>query len=98
MAPSASTRVEKGITRSEESADLETNQRFRYYESDRILGRLYRAIDEDAFFRDLEDDNLSLFSHEAEDNVLCEIMHFVKKSMSGRNWLPLESLAIEIRD
>src|SRR5947209_9913080 len=80
MAPSASIPVEKGIKRPEDSsiAASDETHRFNYYESQRVLGRLYRAIDEDVFFSDLEDDTSSLFSHEPTENVLEEIWRFVE--------------------
>lgn len=99
MAPSASTKVEKGITRSSESVEkLESSGRFRYYESDRVLGRLFRAIDEDLFFSDLEDDTSSIFSHEGTDNVLEEIWQFVQHMMQGYAWKDYEDVAIQLRD
>ncbi|KIW21574.1 hypothetical protein PV08_02154 [Exophiala spinifera] len=77
MAPSASTKVEKGIKRPKDLAPPKKGQTYRYYESEKILGRLYRAVDEDAFFDDLEDDTSSLFSKTATDNVLAEILDWV---------------------
>ena len=84
MAPSASTKVSKGITRSdlaEQSTD-EPRSGYRYYESDKVLGELFRAIDEDIFFQDLEDDASSLFSLDATNNVLTDILAWVKSRIS----------------
>ncbi|OAP64177.1 hypothetical protein AYL99_00149 [Fonsecaea erecta] len=77
MAPSASTKVEKGIERPEQTPLPSGRQRYRYYESTRILGRLYRAVNEDSFFEDLEDDTSSLFSKAATNEVLRDIRDWV---------------------
>jgi len=101
MAPSASTKVEKGIKRPTDPApDNESPQRYRYYESERILGQLYRAIDEDVFFEALEDDNSSLFSRDGGDNVIAEIWQWVCASMDGKTVIPKQYLDIagEVRD
>ncbi|KAK5940398.1 hypothetical protein PMZ80_007818 [Knufia obscura] len=99
MAPSASTRVEKGIKRPTDSTlDNERPQRYRYYESDRVLGKLYRAIDEDIFFEDLEDDTSSLFSKDASDNVMREIWRWVRGAMRGRDVKQYLTVAQEVRD
>lgn len=100
MAPSASTKVEKGIKREELSAkaDLGKPDRYRYYESTKILGHLYRAIDEDIFFQKLENDNLSLYSYEAKDDVIQEIWAFVMDALRGRDWRSYVDTAWEVRN
>lgn len=99
MVPSASTKVEKGIKRPTDAAsDDEQPQRYRYYESDRVLGRLYRAVNEDIFFGDLEDDTSSVFSTPASDNVIIEIWRWVRTSMRGRNVKQYLHVAGEVRD
>jgi len=99
MAPSASTTVEKGVKRPTEPVpDDGLIGRYRYYESDRILGRLYRAIDEDIFFEDLEDDSSSLFSKDPSDNVIIEIWRWVRGAMNGRDIEQYLQLAGEVRD
>ncbi|KAK5072515.1 hypothetical protein LTR51_005153 [Lithohypha guttulata] len=100
MAPSASIKVEKGIERRSDplSEALEGRQRYRYFESERILGRLYRAIDEDLFFGELEDDTSSLFSSAATDNVLPEILKFISDMMRGQDWKRYLPKAREVRD
>ncbi|KAK5092135.1 hypothetical protein LTR70_005740 [Exophiala xenobiotica] len=99
MAPSASTKVEKGIKRPTDTAlDEEQPQRYRYYESDRVLGRLYRAIDEDIFFEDLEDDTSSLFSKDASDDVINEIWCWVRAAISEKHVKQYLDVAGEVRD
>ncbi|KIW30891.1 uncharacterized protein PV07_02583 [Cladophialophora immunda] len=97
MAPSASTKVEKGIKRPEETALPDGRHRYRYYESDRILGRLYRAVNEDTFFEDLEDDASSLFS-KAATNVLGDIRDWVVTHISSTRVQAFLTRAREVRD
>ncbi|KIX94715.1 uncharacterized protein Z520_09405 [Fonsecaea multimorphosa CBS 102226] len=98
MAPSASTIVEKGIKRPEEAALPDGRQRYRYYESDRILGRLYRAVNEDTFFDDLEDDTSSLFSKEPTNDVLRDICDWVVSHLGHPRVQAFLTQAREVRD
>ncbi|KAK5515820.1 hypothetical protein LTR07_007331 [Exophiala xenobiotica] len=101
MAPTASTKVEKGIKRpAAVDADVAPNRGrgYRYYESDRVLGRLYRAVDEDTFFQDLEDETSSLFSMEASDNVLEDVRDWVVSSINYSRVQAYHTMAREVRD
>ena len=77
MAPSASVKVEKGIVvrnRTDETSNTGDTYGYRYYESQKILGKLYRAIDEEAFFEDLQEDgDGSIFSRENNENILQDL-------------------------
>lgn len=98
MAPSASTKVEKGVKRPAEMAAPEGNQRYRYYESNNVLGKLYRAVDEDIFFRDLEHDAGSIFSKEAADTALGEILEWVEGQIDAGVIMEYASIATEARN
>lgn len=100
VAPSASTKVEKGIKRPTDLTEpSEGDQKYRYYESDRILGKLYRAIDEDIFFQDLEDDLSSIFSTDAADTVLKEILWWVTEHLDVEDdYTDYMDLAQDVRD
>lgn len=101
MAPSASTKVEKGVKRPADLVDLappEGNQRYRYYESDKILGKLFRAIDEDLFFLNLEDDVSSIFSKEPANTVLGEILEWVHVNVDEHEYMRYWDLAKEVRN
>ncbi|KAK5553706.1 hypothetical protein LTR46_008252 [Exophiala xenobiotica] len=101
MAPTASTKVEKGIKRpAAVDVDVTPNRGrgYRYYESDRVLGRLYRAVDEDTFFQDLEDETSSLFSMEASNNVLEDIRDWVVSSINYSQVQAYHTMASEVRD
>ena len=100
MAPSPSVKVEKGIKRPEEPEALQAGgkQRYRYYESDKLLGKLYRAIDEDLFFQDLEDDSSSMFSRDPTDNVQKEMLSLAQRLMDECTWKEWISIAVEVKD
>ncbi|KAL9621361.1 MAG: hypothetical protein Q9160_004252 [Pyrenula sp. 1 TL-2023] len=100
MAPSPSTKVEKGIDRpaTRSSAALSGTQRYRYFTSDRVLGRLYRALDEDAFFRELEEDTTSIFSLGAPNTLFEEILEWVEKRIRPDRFEVYLELATKVRD
>ena len=100
MAPSVSVKVEKGVKRpSDLSADeSDEPQRFRYYEFQRVLGRLYRAINEDLFFEDLEDNTSSLFSRDSSDDVIRGLSRLAEGYMEGWNWQQYIDIAIEVKE
>lgn len=101
MAPSPSVKVEKGIKRLQRdlsSSSENTQGNYLYYESERILGKLYREIDEDAFFYDLEGDDTSLFSREGTDDVLAEVWDFVLAKGTEVNWRDCLAEAARIKE
>lgn len=98
MAPSASTKVEKGIQRPVEMELPAIDLPYRYYESDRVLGKLYRAVDEDVFFRELEDDASSMFSREAAQTTLGEILEWVETNVDTDIMEDYAETAIEARN
>lgn len=98
MAPTASTKVEKGVHRPAGMAAPEGSQRYRYYESDRVLGKLYRAVDEEVFFQELEDDASSFFSREADDTALGEMLEWVEEQVDTDVMDDYAKLAIEARN
>ena len=63
-----------------------------------MLGRLYRAIDEDIFFEDLEDDTSSLFSKDASDDVINGIWRWVRAAISEKHVKQYLDVAGEVRD
>jgi hypothetical protein len=102
MAPSASTKVERGITREILNSDYAQREvsgtEYRYYESDKVIGQLYRAIDEDLFFQDIEDDATSIFSTDASNNVLSEILDWARPRIGQKHVLQHMDHARELRD
>lgn len=100
MAPTTSVKVENGIDRNSAVADTNENEpgRFRYYESKKVLGRLYRAIDEDLFFDNLEDDTSSIFSHESSDNVLRDLLKLTEGYAKDRQWQQYIDIAMEVKE
>ena len=83
-------KVEKGIIsrdRLDDNTSTDDPSGYRYYESEKILGKLYRAIDEEAIFEDLEEDTEgSIFSTASNENVLQEIWAFVESEMELVEW------------
>lgn len=101
MAPGASTKIEKGISvRALANQDRdETDPRgYRYYESENVLGTLYRSIDEDAFFEALEDDASSVFSKGSNCSVLEQVWSYVEMAAPSVRWRTYLKAAGEIRD
>lgn len=103
MKPSASTPVEEGIRRPEGElpAGPDDPQKYHYYRSDRILGKLYRAVDEDEFFEELRGDEKSLFGREGDDDVLTRTWRFVTERVGdagGAGWREFLAEAAEIKE
>jgi len=102
MAPATNIKVEKGVLSrdsSDDNASTEDPAGYRYYESDKILGTLYRAIDEDAFFENLEEDtDGSIFGRESNENVLQEIWAYVESEMVLVEWSSYLAEAEEIKE
>ncbi|KIW88407.1 uncharacterized protein Z519_10976 [Cladophialophora bantiana CBS 173.52] len=98
MAPSASTKVEKGIKRPDVDVFPSSARHYYYYESDQILGCLYRAVNEDTFFQDLEDDTSSLFSKAPTNDVLKDIRDWVVIYVGYSRIQAFHTIAREFRD
>ena len=102
MAPATNIKVEKGVLSrdsSDDNASTEDPAGYEYYESDRILGKLYRAIDEEAFFEDLEQDTEgSIFGTTSNENVLQEIWTYAESEMLLVEWDSYIPEAKEIKE
>ena len=103
MAPSASVKVEKGIVvrnRTDETSDTGDTHGYRYYESPNILGQLYRAVDEEAFFEDLQEDGEgSIFSRDSNENVLQDLWaELLYAEVTKLDWRSFVDEAEEIKE
>jgi hypothetical protein len=99
MCPSASIKVEKGIKRPlTEDDEAPTNGKYRYYASEKVLGELYRAMDEDIFFETLEDDTSSLFSKGATNHVLREVLDWALRYVDKHRMEKWFGKAREVRE
>lgn len=100
MSPSASIPVTKGIKRQQVQAkdDPDTTHRFKYFESSCALGQLCRAVDEDVFFEELEDDASTLFGHGSSSNVLEEVWLRIEEAMDSTHWQHHITTAEEVRN
>lgn len=67
----------------------------KYYESDKVLGKLYRAINERQVFEDIKKLNI-----QANDNpdVMQHVWEFVVSRSQGILWQHLRDKALEIQD
>jgi hypothetical protein len=109
MAPSPRVVIEAGGLASfedavqneeEEEADpmgeLDNVRSVRYYRSDKALGHLYRAIDEQKFLKDLQ--SASRLSPDQDDTVLLTLWTYVQQHTEIIQWKHHIDLARQIRD
>ena len=78
--------------------DLETFQgpKIRYYESQKVLGHLYRALDEHKFLREVQTDKRKGVA--APRNALNQVLQYVKDKTRGLLWEHFREWALEIKD
>lgn len=109
MAPGRKVKVEEhGIIFEPEEVDfLEDSdprragepQRKRYYESNKVLGILYRSIDERSFFKDLHGRSAVLKDDDTpSQGVLFELWDHVKGEVDGLTWEQYAEEAVRIRE
>lgn len=70
---------------------------YRYYESNKILGKLYRAIDEQAVFQDIQK-RASASGITSRSNIIDEVWRYVEKKVQGFQWEDQMDWASDIRD
>jgi len=70
---------------------------YRYYESNKILGKLYRAIDEQAVFQDIQK-RASADGFTSRSNIIDEVWCYVEKKVQGFQWEDQMEWAEDIRD
>jgi hypothetical protein len=80
----------------DERAEDEDFVPYRYYESQKILGKLFRAIDEHEIFSDLH--KYRMPSSNSEKSLLDQLWSYVKKECRLVHWKQHLILAQEIRD
>ena len=106
MAPSPRVILEAGRLSSFEEAqmddkndpigDLDDIRPTRYYFSDKSLGHLNRAIDENQFLQHMQLDNLPAPGR--EDTVLPMLWSYVQQNTSVIQWIHHKDLARQIRE
>ncbi|TGO38954.1 hypothetical protein BHYA_0063g00010 [Botrytis hyacinthi] len=67
----------------------------KYYESKKVCGRLYRAIDERKVFEDIQ--KLNVQANDSPD-VMQHMWEFVKSRSQGIQWQHLREIALEIQE
>jgi len=91
---------------SEESDDDDDVQGYRYYESDKINGKLYRAIDEREVFKDIQQMGLQESravgaksrSDYSDTRLMSKVWEFVTQRCKSLHWEHLLEWARDIRD
>ena len=84
-----------------EDVAFETVGKMKYYQSDKVLGRLYRAIDEQKFLMDLRALSAASVQHQgtgASDNLLPPIWNFIKGQTTLIQWSHHVDFARNLRE
>ncbi|ETN44943.1 uncharacterized protein HMPREF1541_09818 [Cyphellophora europaea CBS 101466] len=89
MCPSASAKVVKGIQRAQNDITPSLSG---------FLGKLYRAVNEDIFFEDLEDDTSSLSSKGPSGSVLRDILGWVQSHVDSDRLKEHRGMARDVRE
>lgn len=66
----------------------------RYYKSQKVLGHLYRAIDEKEFLRDLQ----SVSKERASINLLQTLWEYVTRTTAGFFWVHCKDVGYDIKE
>ncbi|KAL8932069.1 MAG: hypothetical protein Q9216_006976, partial [Gyalolechia sp. 2 TL-2023] len=109
MAPGRRVKVEKhGIIFEATAIDMLENdnprrvgqpRRKRYYESNKILGILYRSIDERAFFQDLHERSAVIKDdNKPSAGVLADLWEYIKDETVGLEWYRYVGAALGMRE
>ena len=80
----------------EDDPDTDGPQPYRYYRSEKVLGELYRAIDEHAFLEELKRSTQALDPNAPD--VLRTLWAYVKRETAGFLWHHHVDTANEIKD
>jgi RNA dependent RNA polymerase len=70
---------------------------YRYYESNKVLGKLYRAIDEQAIFQEIQN-RTSAHGVSSRSTIINEVWKYVQKKVQGFQWKDQMDWAWDIRD
>lgn len=78
---------EEDIIPGDDFACVGEGERFRYYESKKIIGTLYRAIDERSFFKDLHIRGGVVDSNDSsKDSLLIKLREYVQHKTAEAEW------------
>ena len=112
MAPGPRVILDQGqakFDRDDETVDLENDEEdpdesptepglLQYYKSDRILGKLYRAIDEESFLASTQGGPRTSSASRKEQSELDKLWFHVKKESRGVDWIQYRSWARELKE
>jgi hypothetical protein len=76
--------------------DLDGSRPTRYYQSEKVLGHLYRAIDEHQFLQDMR--KIHQASTEKENTVLPTLWSYIQQNTKVIQWEHHKDLARQIRE
>ncbi|KAI9788921.1 MAG: hypothetical protein M1816_006486 [Peltula sp. TS41687] len=101
MAPGPRVKVEEDVSlinlsSQEDAADDDDRPRYRYYKSTKVLGELYRAIDEHDFLEELQA-STKTWNPDAP-NVLAKLWAYVRLEVVGFQWSHHLSTARDIKE
>ena len=109
MAPSPRAIIESGKVGLESLQDVDddndelppalgfgTSKNFRYYESNKALGHLYRAIDEEKFLRTMHGQD-STAQQKADDTLMAPLWDYVRRNNTLIEWFHHRHLAHQIK-
>ena len=71
-------------------------QKKRYYESEKVLGKLYRSIDEQKFLEEIEEQSRSI--SRSTDNLLGAVWKYVQRRTVMIEWRHCIELAEDIME
>ncbi|KAI9741386.1 MAG: hypothetical protein M1834_003103 [Cirrosporium novae-zelandiae] len=77
--------VDDGPDDDDEDSSL-TTPKYRYYESQKVLGKLYRQIDERAFFDEMESHMKTKSKKNAKTDILSEVFDYVLDQVGDLEW------------
>lgn len=85
----------EGLLEEEDEYDENDRPPMRYYKSHRVLGQLFRRIDERAFLEDLK---ASTRSHQPRADLLQSIWAYVNTETAGFQWDHHISAGLSVKD
>jgi len=72
-------------------------KKYRYYESDKVLGKLYRAIDERKIFQEIQERS-KVDGHMDASGIIQDVWEHVQNKCELIQWDHLKETARDIRD
>ena len=99
LVPGAHVSISKGISVEDldESSQTASQAGYRYYESVKTLGHLYRSIDEQEFFQELQNTSRRI-QKATSGSLLQKVWLRIRKDAPTVNWKPYLAWAQDVRE